>query len=348
MPQPQQVEDLSAELRRIYGGAWQRIVDEQNALLEQWPELARSARIAKMRELQELVAVLTATADEQALLWAVKDLPAAFLFGAVQAAAGAPLTGLPLDAVGRLAADSYDDLLQATSGVRDTTKSLIRTLSREHVADQLVRGKTAVQAARDLAETLTGHGITAVTYANGTRHGLADYADMLVRTKSAVAFNEGTFGVLSSTGVTYVEVFDGASCGWTSHRDPDTANGTIRTVEQAQSQPLSHPRCQRAFGGRPDITSAAGAQRATPTTTPEQRADQAEVERLRELDIARRAAARALSGRLDRSAARLLADETNRITSPRHARRAAARNARLDRERRAERRRQRLARDSRL
>jgi hypothetical protein len=348
MPQPEQVEELSQALRQTYTDAWQRIMDEQQALLEQWPALTRPARLERLRELQDLVAVLTATVDEQALLWVVTDLPAAFLYGAVQTAAGGPLAGLPLEGLARVAVDSYADLLEATNGVLDTTKQLVRTMAKQHVTDQLVRGQTATQTGRDLAEVLADRGITAVTYSNGARHGLADYADMLVRTKSAVAYNEGTFGMLTGAGVGYVEVFDGASCGWNGHRDPDTANGTIRTLAQAQAQPLSHPRCQRAFGGRPDITSMAAAERARPSTTPQQRVDQAQVEQSRELEVARRAAARAVSDRLDRQTQRLLADPANRIVSPGYARRVAARNAALDRQKRLAARQARLAARSRL
>lgn len=31
----------------------------------------------------------------------------------------------------------------------------------------------------------------------------------------------------------YMEAFDGIGCGWTSHKDPDKATGTLRTVEDA-------------------------------------------------------------------------------------------------------------------
>ncbi|MFF3919455.1 hypothetical protein ACFYZB_39715 [Streptomyces sp. NPDC001852] len=52
-----------------------------------------------------------------------------------------------------------------------------------------------------------------------------------------------------------MEVFDGADCGWTSHKDPDKAGGTLRAVEKAAQWPISHPRCRRAFGARPDVTA---------------------------------------------------------------------------------------------
>jgi hypothetical protein len=53
-----------------------------------------------------------------------------------------------------------------------------------------------------------------------------------------------------------MQVFDSAGCGWTSHKDTDKATGTLRTVEDAAAWPISHPRCGRAFGPRPDATRA--------------------------------------------------------------------------------------------
>lgn len=340
MPQPEQIEQLSAELRALYAGVWVRITTEQEELLERWPELTRSARVARLRALQVLVDDLMGTVDEQALLWSVTDLPRAFLAGAIDMTGA---TALSYDALATLAADTYSDLLEATSGVTQTTKSLIRTLGKEHVADQLVRGGTATQAGRDLADRLADRGITAVTYSNGARHGLDDYADMLLRTKSALAYNEGGFVSLTAAGTAWVEVFDGSQCGWTSHADSDKPNGTVRLLSQASAHPISHPRCRRSFGGRPDVTSERQAQRAAPSPSEPQRIDQAQVEQLQELQVARRAAARALEGRVDRNAARLLEENVGRITSPAYAQRVASRQVRLDRQRRLAAREARLA-----
>ncbi|MEV6029059.1 hypothetical protein [Streptomyces sp. NPDC052036] len=73
--------------------------------------------------------------------------------------------------------------------------------------------------------------------------------------KSAVAYNAGTLNRACEAGVQFMEVFDGSDCGSTSHKDPDKANGTLRTVEEAASWPISHPRCRRIFGAGPDVTS---------------------------------------------------------------------------------------------
>ncbi|MFI8930585.1 hypothetical protein ACIG3E_23260 [Streptomyces sp. NPDC053474] len=72
-------------------------------------------------------------------------------------------------------------------------------------------------------------------------------------TKSAVAYNAGTLNRARQAGVRQVEVFDGGDCGWTSHQDPDKATGTLRSVEEAAERPISHPRCHRSFGPRPDV-----------------------------------------------------------------------------------------------
>lgn len=344
MPQPAQVGALADSLAEVYADAWARLQDEERLLLLDWPSLTRTQRLGRLRDLQQLVAMLADTADEQALRWAVNDLPAAYLTGAIAGvASGGALAGLDLDALVVLAADTYADCLAATGGVRRSAKDLVRRLGREHVADLLIRGETAQHAGRDLARALAGHGLSAVTYSNGARHGLADYTDMLLRTKTAQAYTGGTVGALAAGGVEWVEILDGPSCGWTSHDDGDKANGTLRTLGDAAAQPLSHPRCQRAVLGRPEVRSAAQAKTAPSLQTPAQAADQAVVERTRELAVARRAAAKALGGTVTRTTARLLERENGRITSPTYARRVAARQTRLDREARARARAARLA-----
>ncbi|MBW8800050.1 MAG: hypothetical protein JF597_42645 [Streptomyces sp.] len=77
------------------------------------------------------------------------------------------------------------------------------------------------------------------------------WAEAATLAKSAVAYNAGTLNRAREAGVQYMEVFDGAGCGWISHQDSDKAAGTLRTVEDAAQWPISHPRCQRAFGPPP-------------------------------------------------------------------------------------------------
>ena len=72
-------------------------------------------------------------------------------------------------------------------------------------------------------------------------------ADRIARTEVAESRNTATLAGYQELGVRNVRVHDGPDCGWTSHDDPDKADGTIRTLAQADAQRLSHPNCVRAF-----------------------------------------------------------------------------------------------------
>lgn len=76
---------------------------------------------------------------------------------------------------------------------------------------------------------------------------------LIALTETGNAFNRSSLAAYESTGfVTVCEVFDGPDCGWSSHDDPSLAHGSKRRLEACQAQPLSHPRCQRAFGASLD------------------------------------------------------------------------------------------------
>ncbi|WP_425555478.1 hypothetical protein [Kitasatospora kazusensis] len=85
----------------------------------------------------------------------------------------------------------------------------------------------------------------------GSRVPVRAWAEAAALAKSAVAYNAGTLNRAREDGVRWVEVFDGPDCGWTAHSDTDKANRTLRTAEW----PISHPRCRRSFGPRPDADS---------------------------------------------------------------------------------------------
>ncbi|WP_206305806.1 hypothetical protein [Actinacidiphila soli] len=80
------------------------------------------------------------------------------------------------------------------------------------------------------------------------------WAESATLAKSA-AYNSGTLNQAWEAGVQGVQVFDGAGCGWTSHKDPDKVMGSLRTVEDAAAWRISHLRCGRAFGPRPDVVA---------------------------------------------------------------------------------------------
>lgn len=82
-------------------------------------------------------------------------------------------------------------------------------------------------------------------------------AYLIALTETGNAYNSAAIDRYRDTGVVdTVEVFDGPDCGWVYHDDPDLAHGSFRTLDQAKAHPLSHPRCQRAFGAAIGQTTA--------------------------------------------------------------------------------------------
>lgn len=315
------LEALSAQLRDAYQLAWNDITAEQARIAS---DPAKFARRARLREMQAAINERLDQVDEQARAWLTDEFPAIYRSGA-ETAAGALAEAfqwntIDADAVASLASDTFGELLAASDGVAESTKALIRRLGKEQSLLKAAAGKTAPQAARDLRRLLEQNGIYSVRYRNGSKHGLAEYTDMLLRTKTAVASNSGALNFGRRAGTGWVEVFDGFGCGWSSHTDPDLANGSIRSVEEASNYTISHPRCRRSFGPRPDISTAAEARQAQPSTTAAQRADQAAAERAQAAAVARKAATRR---RQESATARRVA-ERERKAAARAARRTEA------------------------
>lgn len=323
------LEQLTADLIRILGRAWIRIEQEQERIAREWPAWSRARRVSELRALQNEVARLMGQADELALRFTSRDLPTAYQLGVTSVAGTlgttAALSSSDLDVLGEIVTSTYTDLLAATTMVRQSTKDLVRALTREHLADKLIEGKTAVQVGRDLAAAFDEHGIVAVVYKDGSRHGLDDYAEMLARTRSAEAYSVAGLQRMASEGVQWVEIGDGFGCGWTSHDDPDKANGKIVTVDEARGYPTAHPRCVRVPLARPDLVSKRDVASARPSTTAAQDADQAAVAALRAAAAGRRSVA---AQRFARTQLGLTTDSPFRagsVAAMRHAQRVARR-----------------------
>jgi hypothetical protein len=67
-------------------------------------------------------------------------------------------------------------------------------------------------------------------------------ATRIARTEAAVAYNRGAIAAFRDAGVQRVEVVDG-----TDDDDCAEANGSIWTVDEADSNPIEHPNCTREF-----------------------------------------------------------------------------------------------------
>lgn len=309
MPQPQAVSAIRDELLDLYRAAWD---DIEAQLLELATDPAAANRVVLRRRLASLgrsVDAAMAQLDGRTRTWLQQRLPGIYQLGAAEteAATGRRFAWEQIhrDAVQQLASDTFDDLLKSTRFVRRTTKTFIREAARTQTRRAVVGGQTATQAGRELAAVLRDRfgvdGPAAITYRNGARHGLADYADTVMRSKTAEAYNGGTLNAGKVAGVGWFEVFDGADCGWSSHQDPDKASGTIRSAADCAAHSISHPRCARGFAPRPDITSAGDAGARAPLTDQE-RARRAADERARAAEQDRRS--RATRRRRQRTASR--------------------------------------------
>lgn len=289
VPQPTAVLDLEDPLLRAYAQAWSEVMAEQQALAD---DPVRHARRARLREMQSRIEAVMTDLDATSLDWVSKQLPQVYAQGGVlgaQQAGGEFIWGqIHQEAVQELVQRTYEDLLSATTHVRDDTKKLVRTLVRDETLQKTIQGRTAVDAGARVTKILESKGISAVVYRDGSKHGLKEYGQTVVRTVSATAYNLGTLNAAHSLGVMYWECFDGPDCGWSAHYSPDLANGKIVTRDEALGYPISHPNCRRSFGARPDIT------------TPEQALAAKGGQVLPEQNAAVRAADEARQARLDR------------------------------------------------
>jgi hypothetical protein len=284
MPQPAAVNRAAEQLVSEFQQIWAQIIEEQRKALRL---RGRNQRTRKLRVIESRIEKLIDDVDAATRRWISQTYPKIYHLGAVNGAvaAGAVFDGwteLHLNAVERIAADTFADLLEATVFVRADTKRFIQEAGKLASAN-VVEGTPALRGGVQLERVLRDRGISAVIYRDGSRHGLAEYAQVVVRTKTAVAYNTATLNSGILAGVTYYEVFDGPDCGWSRHDDSDTALGKIVTYDESIGQPISHPNCRRSFGARPEIRTAGQAASAGRSVTPEQTAD------IRQADAARRA-----------------------------------------------------------
>lgn len=276
MSQPGEIEELTRALRKDLERAWSLIVAEQEVIATAWPSIPPALREHRLALFQAQVLTLMDEVDAHSAATVTRAMTTAYETGAwVTAITGLTeptFTGISSAAITGLAQTTMDDLLTATSGVRESTKALIRELTRDQVVNVMYTGVIPTDAARDLRRLLAKHEIHAVTYTDGKRVGLPQYAEMVLRTKTAEAYQTGGLDQGEALGWDWWEIMDGPGCGLTSHDDVQKANGMIVDLETARAHPLSHPNCRRSTTPRPDVATASEAAAALPST-PEALAD---------------------------------------------------------------------------
>ncbi|MFD5755311.1 hypothetical protein ACFWIZ_08690 [Streptomyces sp. NPDC127044] len=258
---------MAARVAAVLEDAWQRLAAEQAAVLAAIGDNARSRTVADhLAQFQAAIVDFQRRVDTEARAFAARQLPHLYEQGARAAAEAVgghfSWTLIHREALQSLAADSYVDFLRRSEEEQRMAAAFyraVREATRREVPLLAAGNTTALQAARALAERLAAeHQLLYVIYRGGARMPVQAWAESAVLANSAVAYNAGTLNRAREAGVQYMQVFDGPGCGWTSHKDPDKATGTLRTVEDAAAWPISHPRCGRAFGPRPDLSGPVG------------------------------------------------------------------------------------------
>ncbi|MFB7424723.1 phage minor capsid protein [Streptomyces hydrogenans] len=259
---PGDPDEVARRVAAVLEDAWQRLADAQEAVLSSIVDRWRLPYVLEtLEEFKGSIADFAARVDEEARTFVQRQLPHLYEQGARAAAVdlGRPFgwTAIHTEALQSLASDSYGDFLRRSQEAERMASQwyrAARAAARREVPQLAAGNRTAGQAARELAKRLEGQGLNHVVYRNGTRMPVRAWAEAATLAKSTVAYNAGTLNRAREAGVGYVEVFDSVGCGWTRHNDPDGAAGSVRSVEEAASWPISHPRCRRAFGPRPDVT----------------------------------------------------------------------------------------------
>lgn len=239
--------------------SWAALVVAQNALVRRLQTITPGTPGAAQATRGALAAFNAAIAafdrDTRALAerWAAQDLPTAYRDGALHA-----LTRARADlrlftwstahqaAITAITATYWADL------IRRITDAVRRAQAFAREATDAARQQAGINAVVLLAD----HPLGTVIYGNDARHPAASWARSALAAQAAAAaargaINTGRFDLDAQ----WVEVSDGPGCGWTAHTDPDTADGTIRSIDEADAYPISHPGCIREITPRPDLNN---------------------------------------------------------------------------------------------
>ena len=120
--------------------------------------------------------------------------------------------------------DVIDTLAKQVRNVSDTTREDIKRI----ISEGLDGGSSPYQIAQQIRASVEISGMKR--------------AELIGITESATAYNKGAVLAYRDAGLTEVEVLDGdhdAECA--------AAHGQTWTLDKAESNPIAHPRCRRAF-----------------------------------------------------------------------------------------------------
>ena len=261
MPQPAENDRLAEQLIRLYDEAHARLVaDYEAAVLEP----SRTRQAARLRQLIDTNEAIVDGLVDASRTWIGATLPELHAAGASAAAEAIGTafawTAPHVAAVEELAASTWDDVASKLQDIRSDTRKALQAQVRDATRSALLESKTATQAGRDLAKQAARQGIGSVTYSNGAKHTVRDWADSTIRTTTAEAYNQGSITQCRVDGIEHVEYLDGdGCCEGPGHDVGPLANGMVVKLDDAVT--ISHPRCRRALIPAPDAQRLPAANR---------------------------------------------------------------------------------------
>ncbi|MGA5670072.1 hypothetical protein ACPCTG_31900 [Streptomyces pseudogriseolus] len=239
--------------------AWAILTGAQRRLLAALAAIRPGRTSGGGRRLREAItafntslAAFNRAAMAMAERWAATDLPVIYREGAWTLLDNADRrtslfrwTDRHQAAITGLSAQYYADLTNRIQEALRRARAFLRA------AQHMARG----DAARFDTEALRrDHPLDTVIYANDARHPADAWARSAITWQAVTTANNGAARTaLDELGTEWVEIRDGADCGWTSHDDPDRANRTLRTVQDALAHPVAHPHCVRELLPRLDL-----------------------------------------------------------------------------------------------
>lgn len=140
----------------------------------------------------------------------------------------------------------FDIEAPSLAAIRDRLAAMVKNVTettREGVRSAVVMAVERGYSVEQLVAGVVDDGFPGLREAFGAR------AQTIALTETATAYNLSSAAAWKDSGIVdQVVIFDGPDCGWTSHDDPDLADGSVRTLAEFEDYPTSHPNCQRAAG----------------------------------------------------------------------------------------------------
>ena len=268
---PQQQDSRREELAtlillatRALGTAWQDLAAAQTTLLKTLStRRARRRRTGSippdvrkaLREFTTATARFDRAAAALITRWAAVDLPRAYRAGAEDALRTAVLRAGQARTTFTWTAEHQNTITALSAAYYATLMHRIQDAVRRAQAFQRAVTAAARQPGTpDTTALAAQHDLGTVRYAGDRRHPVEAWAHSALAAQAGTTASIAAVRAALDMGAQWMQITDGPECGWVSHPDPDHADGTLRSVEEAGAYPIAHPGCIRRMTPRPDLT----------------------------------------------------------------------------------------------